>query len=485
MIDSQHSHSLKKKSVSAVLWSGGDAFLRQGLQFVVSIILARLLTPEEFGTVALLYLFTGIAGVFIDSGFSAALVQRQDVTHTDESTVFWFSLGMGAATAALLWLVAPWIAGFYGQPVLVPLTAILAISLLINSLGSIHMTLLTKRLDFKTPMKVGAAATSVSGLVAVGMATSGFGIWALASQVLAASIVTTALLWLLSRWRPALVFSLESARRLFGFGGFLMASSLLDVAYNRLYTLLLGKLYGVRDLGLYTRADNTKQIPVDLLANTLSRVAFPIFSAAASDREKLKRGLRLAIRGAMLFNVPMMLGLMATADNVILVLFGAQWLGAVPLLQVLCLAGVFWPLHVLNLNALKAQGHSRLFFRLEIFKKIIGVAFIVAGVQFGVLGIAISQVAFGALAFLINSHYTATMLNYGWLQQLRDTSGIAFASFMMLCAVLVVGAYVDEAGTLKLALQVATGVAVYLTLGWTLRLRAFSDARWMFSPRAS
>ena len=249
--------SLKTKALSATLWSGADILMRQGLQFGISIALARLLSPEEFGTIALLYLFTGIASAFVDSGFSSALIQRQDITHTDESTVFWFNLAIGALVAISLWAAAPLIARFFVLPVLLPLTGLLALNIFLSALGSIHGTLLTKHLNFRVQMKIGAFSSLISGAIAITMAYYGYGVWALAAQTLAATILTTLLLWCLSPWRPALVFSKRSVRELFGFGGYMLASGLLDIIYNRAYTLLIGHFFGVKKLGFYNRADGT------------------------------------------------------------------------------------------------------------------------------------------------------------------------------------------------------------------------------------
>jgi teichuronic acid exporter len=467
---------LKQKAISATLWSGADVFLRQGLQFIISIVLARLLTPEEFGTIALLYLFVGLASAFVDSGFSAALIQRQDITHTDESTVFWFNLGMGVFMAVGLWLLAPLIADFFAQPILLPLTGVLALNLFVSALGAIHGTLLTKRLDFKTPMKIGAIATSISGALGIVMAWQGYGVWALAMQTLASTILTTAFLWMFNKWRPATTFSLVSARRLFGFGGYLLMAGLLDTAYNRIYTLLIGKLYGVRDLGFYNRADGTKQLPVGVLTSILSRVAFPIFSAASDDKEKLKRGVRHALRGMMLINVPMMLGVMATADPLVHTLFGAQWLPAAPILQVLCLGSVLWPLHVINLNVLTAQGHTHLFFRLEVIKKLLGTSLLIIGTAYGVMGIAWSQVIFGVLAFIINAHYSRIHIGYGAWQQLADFFPPLILSGVMAAMVYWLGASLSLPLVAEFPLQIATGITIFLGGCHLFKLSAYLEA---------
>jgi len=476
---------LKQRALSATIWSGADVFFRQAVAFAVSIALARLLSPEEFGVIAMLYLFTGIASVFVDCGLSTALVQRQEATLTDESTVFWFNAGMGALVAFALWVAAPAISRFYGLPVLVPLTAVLALNILISALGSVHAILLSKRLDFRTQMKIGAIAAVVSGGVAVGMAWQGYGVWALAAQTLVSTGMTTVLLWILSPWRPALAFSRESARTLFGFGGYMLAAGLLDTVYSRAYTLIIGKFFGARELGFYSRADGTKQLPIGVLTNILGRVSFPVFCAVAADKAQLKRSVRLALRGLMLVNVPMMAGLAAIADPLVLALFGEQWLPAVPILQVLCLAGLFWPLHVINLHALMAQGYSNLFFRLEVIKKVVGVGLLLIGSAYGVMGIAWSQVTFGAIAFAINAHYTNRYLDYGVTSQAFDFMPVIGIALPMAVSVYWLSETIRQQmhPALGLLALIAGGTAIFLLLGWVCRLAALRDAIELFRQR--
>lgn len=475
--------SLKSRSTSAVFWSGADIFVRRGLLFLISIFLARLLTPEEFGTIALLYLFTGIASVFVDSGFSAALIQRQDITHTDESTVFWFNLAMGFLVAGVFWLLAPWIASFFNLAILVPLVKVLAVNIAISSLGGVHSTLLIKNLDFKTLMKVGSVSVFFSGLIAVQLARHGYGVWALAIQALVSTLITTILLWLFSSWRPRIVFRVDSIKRLFSFGGYLLLSGLLDVIHNRLYSLLIGKFYSIRELGFYNRAEATKELPVGMVTEVLSKVSFPVFSEIAHDKEKLRQGVRLTLRSVMLFNLPAMLGLMAVAEPLIATLFGSQWLPSVPILQVLCLVGALWPLHVVNLNVLKAQGHTGLFFRVEVVKKTLGTVFVIIGAQHGVIGIAWSQVCFGVVAFLINAHYTQKYLDYGFVKQTLDFLPVAAVAVVMAIAVYAIGELLTFPYFLRLILQLSVGAALFIGCVHALRLKAFVDVLSLLTTR--
>lgn len=477
--------TLKGRSFTAVLWSGADLGLRQGLTLVISIILARLLEPEEFGTIALLFLFMGLSNVFINSGFSGALIQKSDATHTDESTVFWFNTGMGAIVGGVLCLVAPWIAAFYEKPILIPMTYMTALSLFINALGGIQLTILMKKLEFKTPMKVGFAATVISGIVAIYMAYTGYGVWALVAQELVRSIVNTVLLWVLHNWRPKATFSIQSGVTLYRFGGYLMLSGILDVAFNQVHTLIIGKLYGVRELGFFGRATRIQQIPVQLISDILSRVAFPIFSAAADNTDKLKRGVRFAISGIMLLNIPLMLGLMITSKHLVHVVFGAKWLPSVPLLQILCVVGLFWPLQVINLNVLKAQGHSDLFFKLEIIKKVFGTIFLIIGVYFGVTGIAWSQAAFAVVAFFINAFYTERFLKYGAWKQIYDMVPIFIVSIVVMGIVFIIGNYMSLSSMIILVLQVTVGVVCYFLLCHFLKLIAYKNVIELFQQKFS
>ena len=471
---------LRAKARTAVAWSGADILLRQGIQFGISIALARLLSPSQFGTVALLYLFVGIASTFVDAGFSSALIQGRDITHTDESTVFWFNLAVGGFFALGLWAIAPAIAGFYNQPVLKPLTGLMAFNVLFSALSSIHGTLLNKRLEFRSQMLAGVIATIASGVVAIVMAWYGFGVWALAVQTLTSSALMTVLLWTVNPWRPSFKFSRTSIQKLFGFGGYLFASSLLDTFYNRFYTLLLGKFYGVAELGFYTRADNTKQLPIGVLTGILSRVSLPIFSSVAADSAQLRRGVRLSLRMMMFLNIPIMIGLSAAAKPLVGALFGAQWMPAAPILQVLCLAGLFWPLHVINLDTLVAQGHTRLFFRLEIIKKLLGFFLLAIGTFYGVMGIAWSQVVFSVAAFLINAHYTQRFLGYGVVMQTKDCLPIVGTAIPMGLIVLGASEFWTPQPLLALFGLSALGALSFLLLCKVFNLEVLRDAAGVF-----
>ncbi len=476
---------LKQRAFFATLWSAADVLLRQGLQLLVTIILARLLSPEEFGTIALLSLFIGLSTVIVDSGFSSALIQKQDATHTEESTVFWFNVAAGSLLTLVLWLSAPYIAAFYAKPGLTNIIYVISLVIAINSFGAIHVALLTKRLDFVTQLKIGTFATVISGIAAVILAWQGFGIWALVAQALISSLLNNLLLWTFNSWRPELSFRFSSARQLFGFGGYMVAATLLDTMYSKGYSLLIGKYYGTKELGFYSQAENTRQFPSSILSSIFLRVAFPMLSAISADKNKLQRGVQISIRSMMLVNIPMMLGLAVLADTFIAAVFGDRWLPAAPVLQILCLAGVLWPYHAINVSVLLAQGHSRLVFNLQLVKSILGIVLLVAGLQYGVTGIAWSQLALGCVGFLLNTHYTKLYLDYGALKQLRDNFPTILVSVPMIAVVYLVKTQWSAAPILKLSGLAAIGIVLFFMIVYLSRIAALKDMLNLLGKKAA
>jgi teichuronic acid exporter len=453
--------TLHQKTKSAAKWSALDVFMRQCVQFIVSIILARLLVPEDFGVIAMLAIFVSVAGVFIDGGFSSALIQRQNTTLTEESTVFYFNLGMSAVAALLLCAAAPWIVAFFKQPVLQYLTYAMAFNLFVGALGGIHGTLLSKEMNFKTPAKVGVISSVVAGVIAVYMASQGYGVWSLAVNAIVSGIVTVLLLWLWHPWRPAWSFSFAALRSFFGFGGYTMAATLTDVISNNLYLILIGKLYSVRDVGFYDRAQRTQQLPITLMMGIINRVAFSTFSKVADDKARLVRGLRRAQAISMFVNIPVLLGVIILAEPIVVTLFGKQWLPCVPILQVLGFGGLLWPLHVLNLNVLMAQGRSDLFFKITMLKKVFTISMTVAASFYGVMAIAWTQVFVSFCAYFVNTHYTKSLLGYGGLHQLRDLAVNFVVVIPMAIAVYLIMEMLQVSPLIKLIGASVIGVSVY------------------------
>jgi len=402
----------------ATVWTTLEFVLGSLLGVFFIAVLARLLTPEDFGTFALLAIFLGIATALIEGGFGLALIQNQDTTDDDNATVFWISLASAAVFAGALAAAAPLISGFFEIPALKPLVLITSVTVLISGLGIVHRALLVKRLAFRVLTLINITALVVSGVLAIALAWFGYGVQTLAWQGLAFAFATSTLLWINGRWTPAFVFHLSSARRLFGFGGYMFASTLLEVSYSKAYTLLIGNFYGPPELGQFSRAESASQMVTGLVAVPISKVAFPAFSQMRGDPDRLRNGLQRAVPMSMLFNAAAMLTLAVVARPFVLTVFGPQWEQAAQILPLLALGALLMPLHVLNLQVLMALGRADLFLVLEIIKKVLGVAILIFSVRYGVFGIAWGLIAGGLISFFINVWYSGIMLDYGPIKQM-------------------------------------------------------------------
>lgn len=430
----------------------------------------------------MLMLFTAVASLLVESGFASALIQKQDHTYTDECTVFWFNLIAGTFAAAALILIAPSIALFYQQPILVPLTKLMALNLWLSAFLTVPRALLTKNLDFKTQMKAGMSGLIVSGGIAIYLAFNGWGVWAIAIQSLAATLVSGLVLWGLNSWRPSWVFSWNSFHRLFTFGGFLLLSGLLDTISTRVYTLIIGKSYGAQDLGYFYRASSTKDLPQGVLAGIFSRVAFPVYSSQAKDKDKLRECLRISLIITMAVNLPVMAGLLMTADELVPLLFGSRWEPSIPILKVLCGVGLFWPLHLANLNVLRALGYSRLIFKIEIIKKSLFIAMIILTSQISVITIAWGMFVVGLVGVLINTWYTKNFLGYGPFEQLTNLMPYFFITLMMMGAVVssqfIFDSVVESEFMILLFLtKLTVGFTTYIVLTYALNLEVLKHGR--------
>jgi O-antigen/teichoic acid export membrane protein len=466
----------KQLALSAGIWSGLDILFRQGVLFLVSLVLARLLMPADFGIIALLTFFTSLSLVFVQGGLSAALIQRQATSREEESAIFWWNLMGSAAFSVALIAAGPFLASFYGYPVLRPLTWVAGAQIMASALGAIQSALLTRRLQFRQLTKAGAVSSSLGGAVGIVTAWIGAGVWALAWQIATIAIVNTMMLWIICDWRPNFHARLGTMRPLIGFGGWVSFGSIMEVLYTQGFSLIVGKLYGARELGLYNRAVGTQLLPTTVLSSIIGRIALPLFSSRASEPEALRRGLRLALGLAMLLNLPIMAGLAVLAPDIVVVLFGQKWLPAAPILTILALAGMLYPAHVINLQMVLARGQPRIFIRNEIIKKTIGVVCVLIGSLFGIFGLAWSQVVFNVLGFVVNAQPARKSMHYGPLRQLADLFGPIVATMLMAVIVFLLRRAMPLSPHAALALLVPTGAAVYFAAGFMLRSRAFLEA---------
>jgi len=467
---------MRKETRSAVAWVVLDFLLRQGGSFAIVVILARLLTPEDFGIIALFMFFVAIANVFSDAGFSLALIQKQDVDHVDESTIFWFNLMASTVVALIMLFIAPWVSSFYRIDVLQNLIYLAAGVVLCSSLGAIHRSLLTKALNFKLQMLVGLVAMVVSALAAIYMASHGYGVWALAVQALISAAITVVLLWMVHSWRPLLVFNIASLKTMAGFSGFMFAAQILQVLYDKGYSLLLGKFFGVSQLGVFDRADKTQRMVSESMTGVIAKVAFPLYSKYSDNKESLRVIVRKTTRIMMLVITPIMLGLLFVADLLIPFVFGEQWNPAVPIFQVLCIVGLLYPLQSVNVTALQAQGRADLNFRLSLAKKAIGILLIVFCSYWGVLGVAWAMVLQGCISLFINGYYSSKLLSYGILTQLKDCTSSFVISLVMLLSIFLFNHLVSMDPVLILLSDMFLGSLIYFGVNALFGLKSFKEA---------
>jgi len=411
---------LKQKTISGLTWSFTESLVGQGTSFIVGIILARILSPKEFGLIGMLTIFVAISQSFANGGFSQALVRKQDCTSKDYSTVFYYNVFIGLLFYVILYASSRSISDFFQEPILVDIIRVSGLVLVINSFSIIQSTILTKNIDFKLQTKISFISSLISGLLSIYLALTGFGVWSLVALSLAKSIVNTFLLWLMQEWRPIWCFSKESFKVLFSFGHKLLISGLIDTIFSNFYYLIIGKFHSSVELGYYTKADQIRSLPSANLQGIIGRVSFPVLSSIQHDLPRLKEAYQKMIRSSMLFTFVLMLGLMAIAKPLVVVLIGDKWEPSVIYLQLLCLVGMFYPLHALNLNILQVLGRSDLFLRLEIIKKLLVIPVLFVGIVFGIKSMIAGMLINTIIAFYLNSFWSGRLIGYSFKSQVID-----------------------------------------------------------------
>lgn len=467
--------SLKHKTVRGLWWSFLETIGLQGTRFIIGIVLARLLFPEQFGLIGMLMIFTAVAQSFLDSGFGAALIQKRHATPMDICSIFYFNIAVGILAAGVLCALAPGIAAFYNQPILTPLTRALSLTIVINSFGLVQTTILEKQINFKALTKVSLISSGLSGIIGIAMATAGFGVWSLVAQQISASFFRVVVVWLVNDWRPEPVFSVTSLREMFGFGSRMMASGLLNQIFSNIYFLVIGKLFSATDLGFFTRATSLEQLPSRTLSGMVGRVTFPVLSSIQDDPARLKRGLKKALTTLVLVNFPVMIGLAVIARPLVLVLLTDKWIGCVPYLQLLSLAGATYSLHLINLNLLQALGRSDLFLRLEIVKKLLTVVNIAVTWRWGISAMIYGMIVLSILTYYLNSYYTGILIGYPIREQLRDLSPYLAMSAVMAGSVHGIGFLPFPNNLCLLVAQIISGGLIYALLCRLFRLAAFME----------
>lgn len=465
---------IRHRTMHGILWSAIERFSVQFIQLLVQVLIARILSPEDFGIIGMLAIFLAISQSFVDSGFSNALIRKTDRTEIDNSTVFYFNVVVGVVAYLVLYILAPFIARFYNTPILTSVTRLIALGVLFNSLTIVQRALLTAKVDFKTQAKASLIAVILSGGIGLFMAYTDWGVWALVAQAVLYYLVNTLALWIYTSWKPLFVFSRTSFLDLFGFGSKLLVAGLLETIYRNIYTIVIGKTFSASDLGFYTKANTFSQFPSANLTGILQRVTYPILCEYQSDNERLKQIYRKYLRLSAYIIFPLMIGLAVLSQPFIVLLLTEKWAMAVILLQILCVAMMWYPIHAINLNLLQVKKRSDLFLRLEIWKKVIGVIVLCATLPFGLISLCIGQIISSLISLAINTYYTSKLIQLGFFKQMKDLLPALFYSFSMGAFVYWLTQYIDG-NLMKIVVGILVGVVFYIAIGKLTRSAELRD----------
>ncbi len=461
-----------KTTIKNFIWRFAERCGAQGVSFIVSIVLARLLEPSVYGTIALVTVFTTILQVFVDSGLGTALIQKKDADDLDFSSVFYFNFTVCLVLYFGMFVSAPYIAKFYGDETLVPVIKVISLTLVIAGVKNIQQAYVSRNMLFKRFFFSTIGGTIASAFVGIFMAYIGMGVWALVAQQLSNATIDTIILWVTVKWKPKRMFSWKRLKELLSYGWKLLVSALLETVYNNLRNLVIGKLYSSADLAYYNQGDKFPKLIVTNINTSIDSVLLPTMASAQDDSARVKNMTRRAIKTSTYIMAPLMIGLAFCANTIVELVLTEKWLPCVPFLQIFCITYMFYPVHTANLNAIKAMGKSDIFLKLEIIKKIVGMALLLSTMWFGVMAMAYSLLVSCVLNQIINSWPNKKLLNYGYLEQLKDIlPGILLALFMGICVYFV--SFLPISIYLILVIQVVLGATIYIGISAILKLDAF------------
>lgn len=473
--------SLKDKTIKGTMWSAIDNVAQFGVQFIVSIVLARLLSPDDYGLIGIITIFTTVCTAIINGGFSNALIRTQKPTDEDYNTAFICNLLMSILLYAIVFICSPLIADFFNRQDLVALTRVSSFTMIIGALAIVQQTRLTKRIDFKTQTKITLIASIMSGIVGIALALMDFGVWALVVQGIVAQALRTVLLWFFNHWVPSIHFSKESFNRLFGFGWKMMASGILDSLWTQLYQVIVGKFYSPATLGQYTRAKQFSTMFSSNLTTVIQRVTYPVLSDIQDEKERVVAAYRKIIKTTMFITFALMFALGAVSEPLLYCLIGPKWHEAATYLPLICLVSSLYPLHSINLNMLQVQGRSDLFLGLEIIKKIIGLAPLFIGAFVGIFPMLYTTVITSIISYFLNSYFSGKLLGYSSWMQLRDIAPSFFISLTMAIVVYCLK-FLPISNWVILPIQIVVGIIVFFFLCKITKIEEYKEVTNMIKP---
>lgn len=471
----------KKNVLENFVWRFAERCGAQLVTFLVSIVLARILSPEDYGQIALITVFTTIMQVFVDSGLGTALIQKKDADDLDFSSVFYFNFVVCLVLYATMFMAAPVIASFYNDLSLTPIIRVISLTIVISGVKGIQQSYVSRNMLFKRFFYATLGGTIFSAFLGIGLAYAGFGVWAIVAQQLSNTAIDTLILWLTVKWRPKKMFSWKRLKGLLSFGWKMLASALLDTLYGNIRTLVIGKMYSSEDLAYYNQGDKFPSVIANNINTSIDSVLLPTMASAQDEPARVKSMTRRAIKTSTYIMAPLMMGLAFCAEPIVRLVLTDKWLRCVPFLRIFCITYMFYPIHTANLNAIKAMGRSDLFLKLEIAKKIVGMVLLLSTMWFGVMAMAYSLLVSSVSSQIINSWPNRKLLNYGYLEQLKDIlPGIALAVFMGCCVSVVSLFHLSNIDTLLI--QIPLGAVIYIAASALLHLKSFEYLMDMIRP---
>lgn len=459
----------KNKVFSGLFWKFAERIGAQGVSLVVSIILARILSPSDYGTIALITIFITISNVFIESGMGTALIQKKDADQLDFSSVFYFNIIISIIMYIILFCCAPLISKFYNNELLISIVRILGITLIISGVKSIQNAYISKKMIFKKFFISTLVGTIISAVVGIIMAYAGFGVWALVTQQLLNNFIDTIMLWFTTKWKPSLEFSIERVRVLFSFGWKMLCSGLIDSIYNELYGLTIGKFFKSESLAYYNRANQFPKLIVINIDGSIQSVMLPTLSAEQENKVKVKNIMRKSIKTSAFIIFPLLFGLAAVSKSLVKIILTDKWLPCVPLLQMLCFSYALWPVHTVNLQAISAMGRSDIFLRLEIIKKIIGIVALIISIPFGITAMVSMKIVTSIISSMLNAYPNKKLLNYSYIEQIKDILPMIIISSIMAILVNYIG-IIDFNIYVKMIVQIFSGMVIYVCLAKVFKI---------------
>lgn len=473
--------SLKDRTVKGTFWSATDAFLGQGVTFIVGLVLARLMSPSEYGLIGIVTIFITVFNAIIDSGFSQAVIRKKEATLDDYNTMFITNMALSGVMFLILFFSAPLISSFFNRSELTALTRVMSFILIINALSIVQNTVLTKKFDFKTKAKASFISALLSGVIGIVMAVKGYGVWALVGQQLSRQLLNTLCLWVFNRWWPNFHFSKSSFHYMWGFGWKLLVSSLIDNVWNQLYQVVVGKFYSPATLGQYSKAQEYSNLFSSNLNSIVGRVSFPVLAEIQDDNQRLLSAYRRIIKTTMFVTATCMITMGAVAEPLLYCLIGPQWKQAASFLPLICISMSLYPLHSINLNMLKVQGRSDLFLSLEIIKKIIAIGPIFLGIFIDIYWMVAGSIVTGIISFFLNSYYSGKMIGYSSWQQIKDITPSYSLAFTIALLVYFIK-YLPLGFWFVLPIQLLVATGAFFFICKITNMNEYEEVKQMLSP---